>query len=162
MDIKEAINKLTWRFTTTGTNRFNANQNDIDAFNEILKTIKEHQEQQWKQNELFAKLYIFVYMRFISKMGATVMDTEPRKAMFKILEKPIEQWIEEFKDEMNDSEMYSILKDAGIELKHPMLGNEVDPKKEGEIIESLEKVWNYEMVKDCLTAEINNALNNNK
>ena len=53
-------------------------------------------------------------------MGATVMNNEPRKAIHKILEKPIEQWIEEFK-EMNDSDMYTSLKELGIDTKHPLM-----------------------------------------
>ena len=164
MDIKQALNRIYWRFGGNNNKQpFPVKQEDIDAFDEIAKTIKEHQEQQYKQNELFAKLYIFVYMRFIEKMGATVNDKEPRKAMFKILEKPIEHWVWEFKDAMNDSEMYKTLEDAGIELKHPALGQtKVNETNETHILNSLKEVWSFEMVKECLEVEINNALNLNK
>ena len=130
-----------------------------------------YQEQQFQQNQLFAKLYIFVYMRFISKMGATVMNNEPRKAIHKILEKPIEQWIEEFKDEMNDSDMYTSLKELGIDTKHPLMMSDEEltlkrntniSKEKDNVLKAIKNVWDYETVKECLEIEINNALNLNK
>ena len=165
MDIKKAVQRIGWRFGGNDNKKpFPVNETDIEAYNAIVNFVKAQQEKQFEANQLFAKLYIFVYMRFISKMGATVMDTAPRKAIHKIFEKPIEQWIEEFKDEMNDSEMYSLLEKMGIEMKHPALITETERNSNTEKAKPIakqltEKVWDYETVKECLTSEINNAIN---
>ena len=171
MEVRKALNRIAWRFGGNGNkNPFPVNENDIEAFNAIAKSFKSYQEQQFQQNQLFAKLYIFVYMRFISKMGATVMDNEPRKAMHKILEKPIKYWIEQFKDEMNDSDLYTSLKELGIDAKHPaMISNEeltqrntnISNEKDN-VLKAIKNVWDYETVKECLEIEINNVINLNK
>lgn len=171
MDIIQAVNRIGWRFGGNGNkNPFPVNEKDLEAFNAIIKVVKEHQDQQFQQNQLFAKLYIFVYMRFISKMEATVMHTEPRKAMHKILERPIERWIEDFKNEMNDSEMYEALKQSNIEIKHPLTLTDEEKKQNSinvsqnkeTLLKAIKNVWDYDTVKDCLEIEINNALNLNK
>lgn len=163
MDIRQALNRIGWRFGGNGNkNPFPVNEKDLQAYNTIVKVVKEHQEQQFKQNELFAKLYIFVYMRFISKMETTVMDNEPRKALFKILERPIDRWVEDFRNEMNDSERYSSLKSAGVELDHPILGKELNDTQKKELSKTLKEVWDFETTRRCLEIEINNALNLNK
>lgn len=165
MDIKKSINRIAWRFGSNGNkNPFPVNQNDIDAFNEIVRVVKDHQKQQFKQNELFAKLYIFLYMRIIAKHQATVMDTLPRKELYRVLERPIEHLIEMFRNEMNDSDMYASFDKVGIDLKHPA---QVSAEEKASNLEKMKnfkhsEIWDYETTKECLEIEINNALNLNK
>jgi hypothetical protein len=92
------------------------------------------------------------------------MDTLPRKQLHSILEKPIEQWIEDFKEQLNDNERYTALESVGIDLKHPVLvsnderaQNTIKAKKVVETL--LNDVWDTETVTECITVEINNALN---
>lgn len=166
MDIKKAINRIAWRFGANENKQpFPVNQNDIDAFNIISKTLKEHQEQQWRQNELFAKLYVYVYGRFIEKMGMTVMDTEPRKALNKILQLPLSHWIEEFKNKQNDSDLYAKFEKAGIDIKHPAFISEETRSENLEKAKTInfnQEVWDYETTLQMLEIEINNAINLNK
>lgn len=159
--ITKAVQRIAWRLKEK---HWKANENDVEAYNAIVNFVKEQQQKQFENHELFAKLYIFVYMRFIAKMGATVMNVEPRKAVHKILQKPIEHWIEDFKNEMNDSEMYAILEQVGIDMKHPSMISEEERTQNTEKAKQISKeitedIWQYETVKDCLTAEVNNAIN---
>ena len=167
MDIIKAVKHLGWRFSETAKTEkriMRLSQNDVDALNKIAESVELMQKQQYEANQLFGKLYIFVYMRFLAKHKATVMDTRPRKELHSILKKPISQWIEEFKQQLNDNEMYSLLEGAGIDLKHPVLVSDKERSQNASKAEKvaenlLNEVWDSETVTECLIAEINNALN---
>lgn len=165
MDIRKAINRIGWRFGDNENPKpFPVKKEDIEAYNEIVRFIKIQQSQQFEANQLFGKLYIFVYMRFLSKHQATVLDDRPRKELHSILHKPISQWIEEFKQQLNDNEMYSLLECVGVDLKHPVLVSDEErtqnTSKAKKVAEKLlNEVWDTETVTECLTVEINNAIN---
>ena len=167
MDIIHAVKHLGLRFSSASKKQNQAlylNQNDINALNKIAESVELMQKQQYEANQLFGKLYIFVYMRFLSKHQATVMDTRPRKELHSILQKPMSQWIEEFKQQLNDNEMYSLLESVGVDLKHPATISDSErmqntSKAEKVAEKLLNEVWDTETVTECLTVEINNAIN---
>lgn len=175
MEVIKAIQRLGWRFSeaTKNGNMFTVNQNDLDALSGIATYVEQAQNKQFQENELFAKLYIKVYLKMIEHYKTDIFDTEPRRQMIKILETPIENVMQEFTDRLNDSEKYVRINTLGVDLKHPALRNDKETTRYNEKIKSLLKtsnledvilkdVWGLEDVKGCLIIEVNNAININR
>lgn len=62
MILKEAVKRLS--FTISKGNK--PNQNDVDAFNEIIRNLKLSEQETVQENLLFAKLYTFTLSEFLS------------------------------------------------------------------------------------------------
>ncbi len=171
MKIKTAINRIFWRFGGNGNKKpFPVNQEDVNAYNAIEEYIQQAEKKQYQQNENFAKLYTYLFMKILENDKSTVMDNLARKKIYALLKKPLFQVVEDFKDSLNDSERYEVLKAAGINLRHPALKSEqeryIDIEKINEAIKTPEnksrllgEVWDFETVKNCIEEEINQALN---
>ena len=157
MDFKKAMQRIGWRLQQPN---FKPNNEDKQAYNSIIQIIENQQKEQFKNNELFAKLYIHVYGKFISHYKTTVLDPIPRKELHKILEKPISHLVDKFTQEMNDSELYSLMENSGIKIEHPAFKTESKKKEDVDKID-MEKlsVWKYKDVVDCLENEVNHAIN---
>lgn len=58
--LKEAIQRLAWRFTDSKsvTNGFKPNQNDAEALNAIIEYVNKTTENTVKDNRLFTKMYV--------------------------------------------------------------------------------------------------------
>jgi hypothetical protein len=171
MKIKTAINRIFWRFGGNENKKpFPVNQEDVNAYNSIDEYIKQAEKQQCQQNENFAKLYTYLFMKILENDKSTVMDNLARKKIYSLLKKPLYQVIEDFKNSLNDSEQYEALEASGASLKHPLLINEQETADSVEKLKEFVKtpenkskllgeVWDFETVKECIEAEINQALN---
>lgn len=167
MDIYKALSRLQWRFSQG--KEFKPNENDIESFNEILKYYSETQKQQFEANELFAKLYVYLFQKILENDKSTVFDNNARRKIGNLLERPLSQIIEGLKDSLNDSEQYCFFSDVEIELKHPaLLSREEKQKSVDKAIERIKKegskrilgqVWDYETVKDAVMPEVNQMIN---
>lgn len=173
MDIRKAINRIYWRFGGNGnTKPFPVNQGDVDAFNSINEYFEATQSKQYESNELFAKLYIYLFTQNLEHYKTTVYDNEIRKKIGSILDKPLFQLIEELQESLNQSELYTLFKDAGTTQKHPALKTEEEINQDNDalstvsidkVVDCIEnKVWTYETVRDVMTAEVNNMINLHK
>ena len=177
MNIIKALDRIGWRFGRDNENKktiFPVNQLDLDAFNAIEPYIYKAREQQWQDNELFAKLYIMAYAKMVEHFKTDIFDKEPRKQMMKLLDRPMEMIIQDFTDRLNDSEMYFMVeKVIGGVLKHPItlseeqIGTNIEKIKEAfrnddNVKVIVDDVWKYEDVKECLVAEVNHVLNNKR
>lgn len=160
--ITKAINRITWRLTS---NHWKANQTDEDAINYIIKFANNHNEKQLQNNELFAKLYIYVYKSFLTHYNATVFDDIPQKELHKLLDKSIQHHVEEFRQALNESENYKLQEQLGLTAgKHPATRTKEEKEKDSKILSTLEEplvkeAWDYETVKENLNSMINSALN---
>lgn len=186
MDIRKAVQRLGWRFSEAVKKQdksFKINQNDIRAIKEIDNYVSKSQAQQFVDQELFAKLYIYLYMKILENDKTTVLDTIPRKKIYNLLKKSIPDLIEEFKNSLNATEFYSLseelklsrikkLSDAECEsrnLKHGSYLVEDDSEDldkldgiledENKRAQFLGEVWDYETVAECIEAEVNQAIN---
>ena len=125
MKTTEAINRIYWRFGgNDNSHPFPVNEKDVEAYNVLAKVVDNYQKQQFQNNELFAKLFIFTYKRIFELEGGNIMDqgmAAKRRKIYNLLQKPVPQLIEEFKDMLNDSEVYELCESIGIENKHPAL-----------------------------------------
>jgi len=82
MILKEAVKRLS--FTISKGNK--PNQNDVDAFNEIIRNLKLSEQETLQENLLFAKLYTFT----LSELLAYYTDIEmANKEINKILSEPM-------------------------------------------------------------------------
>jgi hypothetical protein len=82
MILKEAVKRLS--FTISKGNK--PNQNDVDAFNEIIRNLKLSEQETVQENLLFAKLYTFT----LTELLAYYTDIEmANKEINKILSEPM-------------------------------------------------------------------------
>ena len=173
METKNALQRLGWRFSEalkTGDKSFRINTKDLEALKTIDLTIQEHQSQQYEQNELFAKLYIYIYQKILENDGHTVLDSEPRRKLYNLLKKPLANIISDFTQSLNESERYELIENVGVELDHPALKSEEKRLQDTKLIqealkdpENMEKflgeVWDFETVSEILQVEVNKAIN---
>ena len=159
--IREAIKRIGWRLSN---GPFEVNRNDIEAFNDISVFVDQ------AHNELFAKMYIYTAMKIMENDNSTVFDANHRKKIGNLLALPLDQIIENLTDSLNDSEQYGVLKDAGLDLRHPaLLKTSERSDNMDKINEALKtplneerlfgKVWDFEAVKNGMIAEVNNMIN---
>ncbi len=171
MKIKTAVNRIYWRFGgNENKHPFPVNAEDVEAYTALKDYVKYTQEQQYQQNELFAKLYTYLFMKIMENDKTTILDTEARKKIYSLLKKPLFQVVEDFQASLNESEMYSLYDDLGIDLKHPLERSEEETiqytNKLNEAVREPEtmkrftgKAWDFETVKDMVEAEVNQAIN---
>jgi len=173
MDINKAVQRLGWRFEQASkrpNHSFTINQNDLDALKKIDEFVVKNQKEQLQNQELFAKLYINNLTELIEHYNTTIFDPIPRRRIHGILRQSLQDLTEKLKDTLNDSEKYELMRELGVELKHPLLrseeetGNDLE-KLQGVLVDSenkkrlLGEVWNYETVKDCVENEVNKVIN---
>ena len=157
MDFKKAMQRIGWRLQQP---TFKPNNEDKQAYNAIVQVIESQQKQQFKNHELFAKLYIHIYGKFISHYKTTVLDVVPRKELHKILETPMSILIEKFTKEMNDSELYTLMEKSNIKIDHPAFKNEHEKKEDAQKIDMKNlNIWKQEDVSECLENDVNHAIN---
>lgn len=173
MDINKAVQRLGWRFekaSKKSDHSFTINQNDLDALKTIDAFVVKNQKEQLQNQELFAKLYINNLTELIEHYNTSIFDPIPRKRIHGVLRQSLQNLTEKLKDTLNDSEMYKLMKEIGVDLKHPLLRSEEETgtdldKLLGAFIDSENKkrligeVWDFETVKDCLEKEVNSAIN---
>lgn len=168
MDIYKSLSRIKWRFEQGKS--FIPNETDITAFNDILLYYEETQKQQFEANELFAKLYIYIFQKVLEQEKSTVFDNRARNKIGNLLKLPLTQIIENLVKSLNESEQYCFFDDLGIDLtKHPLLSTREEKQKEvDKMVLQLKKegferlrgdVWDYETVSKALVSEVNQMIN---
>jgi len=171
MKIKQALNRVFWRFGGNNNKHpFPVNQDDVDSYNAIEDYITKKEKEQFTNQELFAKLYIYLYMKILENEKTTIMDLHARKKIYNLLKKPMAQVIQDFTQSLNDSEAYSLLDSLGVDSsdsrKETEQINKLVKEKLKEAVKTSEnvskllgEVWDYDFVADCLESEVNQAIN---
>ena len=140
MTIKTALERIFWRFQT-----INGNITDQKALDTLAEFVNDKHAKQLQDNEMFAKVYIFMYSYFLKRYNTDVYDPIPQKELHRYLDQPLERIIERFKVKMNEKE-YEL---QGT-IEHPEIGKSTSDFKD---------VWDTETVKEHLELMINMALN---
>lgn len=83
-----------------------ASGQEREAFNYLIDFIGGKHKDIIRDNQLFGKLYIYLYGEFIKHYQTTVFDPIPQKELHRILDRPIKTIVEEFVDTINTGEMY--------------------------------------------------------
>ena len=171
MEIVKAVQRLGWRFSEASKrgNTFTINETDVKALQSIGKYVEQTQRDQYESNELFAKLYIYLYTKVLANDKTTVFDTSAKRKIGNLLKKPITQLIEELTQSLNESEIYEVLQEVG--ATHPAIRTEAETNEQNAKLKELMSdpinesrllgdVWDYETVKKAMEREINFMINN--
>ena len=97
----KAIEHFKWKLQ----NKWKPTKVDIEAFNAVKNYVVEKEKQQLIDNQLFGKLYIYLYGEFVTYYKASVMDDIPQKELHKLLDKPLKMVVESVRDRINLYEM---------------------------------------------------------
>jgi len=149
MTIKKAVEHFEFRLSK----HWKPTENDINAYNTILKFVEDKHKQQFIDNQLFGKLYIIYYGELLKYYKATVYDKEPQKHLNRVLSAPIEKVIQTFVETSNDVERALEYEIDGV-LKHPQQWTEEDKKN----INMKKPPNSYDECVSNLTAMINSVL----
>ncbi|MEM7487253.1 MAG: hypothetical protein AAF348_18750 [Bacteroidota bacterium] len=108
MNLKKSLERLKWRF---GNNtNFKPNMNDVNALNEVIEYVDKKERQQLSDNQLFGKLYIYLYGEFVNYYRSNTLDPIPQKELHKLLDKDPRELIEDLKDKLNQLELEHSIK----------------------------------------------------
>ena len=107
----KAVQRLGWRFQKAceKDNTFKINPNDIDALQIVADYVEGSQKRQYANNELFAKLYIHIFKSILKARKETVFENSAAKMIGAVLQRPIEQCVEDLVQSLNDNEAYAII-----------------------------------------------------
>jgi len=101
------------------SNVWEASESDIKAFETIKNYVVANQKKTINENQLFAKLYVYLYGQFLNYYKASVFDNIPQKELNQVLETPLEQIMENFRKQLNESELNHAQNKIGFSDKHP-------------------------------------------
>ena len=169
MTITKAVNHFGFKLSPKN-NIWKATQTDADALYTIMDFVEDQHQKQLNDHHLFAKLYIMVYAQYLEKFKATIFDDIPKKELHKLLDKPLDYFIDLFTQRLNESELYSLFDELNIDMSHPALKSETLKDKETQKLQNalndkdnLNKftgqIWDREVVIENLELQINNVIN---
>jgi hypothetical protein len=117
MKVKEALNRLA--FTIQKQNK--PNQVDADAFNKLLWFVNESIEQNPNKNICFAKLYIWhLWHNIKNYQSLDLAQTQ----LHKILDLDIDSLYEELMKELNNTELWDLIKKGQTDVEFLKRGHE--------------------------------------
>lgn len=173
MNIDKNIERL--GFTLSNGNK--PNQSDIDALNNVIEWVEKHRSDTIRNNQLFAKLYIYHLNEKIKYYSTDVSDFLPQKELSRILDMPLDNFYKSFTIRLNDDAKNAIVDITrnGVESKtvegypkHPTeftdeeneiiknnIANLTDEQKKQLTVDS----WHLEDVTYKLDLMVNEALN---
>lgn len=135
MTTNQAIKRFHWRLSTGKA--YQPNQNDLEAYNVIAEFIEEKQKKEIIDNQLFGRLYIYLFGEFVNYYNSSVMDEIPQKELNKLLTKDMRLLVGEVVDRLNLNELDESVKSG-----------EINPPK-----------LSYDEVAENLKIMINGAIN---
>lgn len=164
MKLREAINRLSWRFSQTKT--FTPNQNDVDSFNKILEHINQTQKETIHDNLILAKFYAFCLTNFLLRYEDIDFSNECLNR--DILAKPLDFHLHKLLSYLKTYELERFFKSKGIKDDAIGLGLNAEEIKQNyfenketfkninpdEIIEAYER-YNYENVVKFFETNVN-------
>lgn len=92
----------------------------LKAYNTIAEFVEEKHAKQLENNQLFAKLYVYIYTKYLVHYDCTIFDSKHQIEIHKLLDQPFSYFIEELTKVLNDSEIYYTLKEYDKDIKSPI------------------------------------------
>lgn len=117
MKLKEAIQRLS--FTVSKQNK--PNTTDAEALNKILEYVNGTIKKEINENELFAKLYVYLLLNEVVFYKGDV-DMSQRK-INEVLQIPLIDMYENFRMSFNSIALNNFLHENGLSEKHPLQYN---------------------------------------
>lgn len=123
MRIDKSLKRIIWRFQSGRP--ISPDQQDIDSLNEIIEYIATKEKQQLIDNQLFGKLYIFVFGEFIRHYEATPESEIPQKELHKLLDKDLKLIVTEYVDKVNNAKLAHVTNENDLKDYVPTTYEEV-------------------------------------
>ena len=167
MTTKKALEHFKFKFSKT----WKPTKTDIEALNCLIDYVDKTNKQRFRDNDLFAKLYIMVFAQFIDKYKTDIYDDIPQKELHKLINTPIEAFLVRFTERLNKNEAHILMERKGWLKTHP-IEDAIDGISYAEDLKNLlpeelamfeERDWDKDKVTDQLVLQINEVLiGNNK
>jgi len=169
MKIKEAVERISWRYQTALEQRkpFIPNKKDIDSINSVID-LYDKELSKVKFSKLLVKMYLIIRTQSIKKHKAHPMCDFAQKHVSKELTREINVLFKEFVDECNFNECHAYAKDNDLDIDNFRLMNEKQRKIElakalklvsrDGIKRLLGDVWKIEDLEDAIYLEINQLI----
>lgn len=124
MTVNKAMQRMAWRL---GSGKpYQPNQTDADAYNTIASYIEEKQKRTIIDNQLFGKLYIYLYGEFVNYYNTTAENNIPQNELNRLLAKDLRTIVTEVMDRMNTKELELCVKnEQDLKSYNPMEYEEV-------------------------------------
>ena len=139
----KALDRLAWRFTSKKP--FTPNENDIDSLNTLIGWMNRQQSESVKNNQLFAKLYIYFLNQTIRYFEANIFDEIPQKELNKLLDLPLDNYYNAFHKELQSNNVSRVVNDKSINKE--------------DLIKEISDKYTLEECTEKLDTMINEALN---
>lgn len=117
MKLKEAIQRLS--FTVSKQNK--PNQTDAEALNKILEYLNNSIKREVNENEMFAKLYVYLLFNEVIFYKGDVDMSQAK--INDILKQPLIDLYESFRMSFNAIALNNFLHENGLSEKHPLQYN---------------------------------------
>jgi len=101
MTTERAISHFEYKLT----NSWKPTKHDLEAYNALLKYIETKKKETIIKNQLFGKLYIYLFGEFITYYNASVFDEIPQKELHKILDTDLRVLVTNLRDKLNLKEV---------------------------------------------------------
>ena len=172
MNIEKNIERL--GFTLSKRNK--PNQSDMDSLNFIINWINSQQSETIKNNQLFAKMYIYHLNHNIKYYSTNVSEFLPQKELSNLLSTELEHFYQSFTNKLNDNSKNEILdlvhtgvKRKTVEgyTKHPnqytkeenkIISNNISNLDANQIKQLTQNLWHVDDVSQRLDLMITEAL----
>jgi hypothetical protein len=96
------------------------NKTDFDAYNELVEYVDIMEKNLINNQQLFGKLYIYLFTEFVKHYNCTVMDDIPQKELHKLLDKDLRVLVTEAQELLNLCELESAIKNGRHKEYSPM------------------------------------------
>ena len=155
--IKKAIDHFIFKLDPRN-NIWKASEADVKAIKQIVEFTEKKHEQQFVNQQLFAKLYIKYYGELIRYYKSSVFDKEPQKEINRILDTPIEHLIQDFCKTVKEVEQFNKLDASGLDYVKQL--NMTDEERAAIKLDVKVEEITEEDATTNLTAMINFAIDN--
>lgn len=128
MTPRQAIERFKWRFLESSKKddkSFIINENDVKALISISDYYENESKRQIINNQLFGKLYIYLFGEFVKHYKCTVMDDIPQKEIHKLLDKDLRTIVQDLTDSLNMHQLEIEIKEGSIKNYSDMDYSEV-------------------------------------
>lgn len=124
-NITNCIEQLKFKF---GLGKpFSPSKDDLFALNGIIDYVNDRREKTLRNNQLYAKLFIYTYGLVLKHFKATPFDEAPEFHMRNLLLKDMDVIVSEFVSELNFDDFAKKLELIGVDFeKHPALKSEAE------------------------------------
>lgn len=160
MSLDQAIKRILWRFQNFNT--IYVNEKDVTAVNKIIDFVNQHHDKTVTDNLHFSKLYIYVLGTFLDRYETTIDHNLPRVELHKLIDRPLEYFIEDITSKTNFRLQTNLLEASGFNSKkHPLMIDEHEKKTYLSNMQKLVKIesnMNALFGKAWSLAEVRNGL----